>query len=346
MELSRAFFHEVVEPMADSRLGRGSYAAALLGSGSEVLGLDTEVSTDHDWGPRVTLLVRPEATAEAASIEGELPESFRGVTRRFGSAAGGSPWVHPFEVSTVESYFSAWIGFSKQSEATPVDWLSRPAMSFLAVTAGAVFHDGLGELARARAEAHYYPEDVWRWLAACQWRRIGEEEPFIERTAMWGDELGSRIVLARMVREALLLTFLLERRYPPYSKWLGAAFATLPLAAEVAPSLEAATMRTGGTGAKELGDAFEILGALTNERFGVQVDPSRRRYFSRSMEVAPAGEFSEALLSTVGDSDIQLFRTDTGNVDMLYGTNNGAFPAADQVYAALLDQVRSSSATR
>lgn len=50
MELSRDFFHEVVEPLADARRGLGSYAAVLLGGGSEVLGLDDEVSADHDWG--------------------------------------------------------------------------------------------------------------------------------------------------------------------------------------------------------------------------------------------------------------------------------------------------------
>jgi hypothetical protein len=32
----------------------------LLGNGSEVLGFDTELSTDHDWSPRVVLFLRDE----------------------------------------------------------------------------------------------------------------------------------------------------------------------------------------------------------------------------------------------------------------------------------------------
>jgi hypothetical protein len=340
MELSGAFFHEVVKPLADARLGQSEYAAALVGGGSEVLGLDSEVSADHDWGPRVTLFVQPGASAEAASIEGDLPSSFRGVTRRFGATAGGAPWVQPFEVSTVGDYFTAWLGFSDRSKATLVDGLARPAMSFLAVTAGAVFHDGAGELTRTRAAAAFYPDDVWRWLVACHWRRIAEEESFIERTAMVGDALGSRIVIGRVVRDAIRMVFLLDHRYPPYSKWLGAAFSTIPLAGSVAGMLTTAMSAVDGTGAPALSEALEIIGAVTNERLGTEVDPSRRRYFSRSMYVAPATEFVEAILATVADSRLQSLPTSIGNVDMLYGTNNGAAPRAYEVYEALLTPTR------
>ena len=334
--LSAAFFHEVVEPLADARLGRASYAAALLGGGSEVLGLDTDLSADHDWGPRVTLFVAPGAAAEASAIERELPDSFAGVSRRFGAPAGGAPWVHPFEVSTVADYFDAWIGFSDRSKATLVEWLARSSMSFLAVTAGAVFHDGPGELTRARAAADWYPDDVWRWLVACQWRRIGEEESFIERTALAGDQLGARITLARVVRDAIRLAFLLERRYPPYSKWLGVAFATLPIAADLLTPLTTATIDPTGHGTTALGDALEFLGSVTNQRLGTAVDPSRRQYFSRPMQVAPAGEFVQGLLATINDPELNSLPTAVGNADMLYGTNNGSTPSADAVYRSLL----------
>jgi len=53
LDLSEAFYHEAVEQIIRQELPSLSYAAALVGSGSEVLGLDTEMSTDHHWGPRV-----------------------------------------------------------------------------------------------------------------------------------------------------------------------------------------------------------------------------------------------------------------------------------------------------
>jgi hypothetical protein len=336
MRLSAAFFHEHVAPLADSRIGRDNYAAALLGGGSEVLGLDTEMSQDHDWGPRLTLFVSPEAEAEATSIAADLPNEFQGVSREFGSKVGGAPWVHPFEVTSVAVYFDGWIGFHQRDQATLLDWLATPAMSFLAVTAGTVFHDGPGHLRPARQVANWYPDDVWRWLAACQWRRISEEQSFIERAASAGDTLGASVIASRVVRDAMRLAFLLESRYAPYSKWLGSAITTLPIGRELAPSLTTAMSSPTDDGPAALGDALERLGALTNERFGVTVDPSRRQFFNRPMLVAPAGEFSAALLATVNDPRLQTLSTNVGNVDMLYGTNNGSYPGARAAYRELL----------
>ena len=90
----------------------------------------------------------------------------------------------------------------------------------------------------------WYPDDVWLWLLACQWRRIDQEEPFVGRTAEVGDELGSRVLAARLVRDAMRLCFLLERRYAPYAKWLGSGFRRLHAYEELGPMLEAALVAT------------------------------------------------------------------------------------------------------
>ena len=55
-ELARGFFASVVEPLLSRAVPGLRYAAARLGSGSDVLGLDDEMSRDHDWGCRLTLL--------------------------------------------------------------------------------------------------------------------------------------------------------------------------------------------------------------------------------------------------------------------------------------------------
>ena len=336
MRLSAGFFDEHVAPLADARLGRGRYAAALVGGGSEVLGLDTEMSADHDWGPRITLFVDRGAVEEAKTIARDLPGQFRGVSRSFGAAAGGAPWVNPFEVTTVDDYFRAWIGFHQRAEATLIDWLANPAMSFLAVTAGAVFHDGPGSLLAAREAAGWYPEDVWRWLVACQWCRIAEEHPFLGRTVGVGDRVGAALVAASLVREGIRLFFLLERRYAPYAKWLGSAFGALPNSAELRASFGRAVAAPTDDGPDALCEAFEALGALTNARFDLSVDPTRRQYFGRPITVAPAGDFSSVLLASVDDPQLRGLATNIGNVDMLFGTNNGGFPGATATYRHLL----------
>ncbi|MGW8567351.1 DUF4037 domain-containing protein [Isoptericola sp. NPDC055881] len=53
----------------------------------------------------------------------------------------------------------------------------------------------------------------------------------VGRTGDRGDDVGSRVLAARLAGSLLRLGLLLERRWPPYPKWLGTAFADTPSAA-------------------------------------------------------------------------------------------------------------------
>ena len=57
VELSELFYKAVVRPILDSEFPNLEYSAGLIGSGSEVLGYDTQQSTDHHWGPRMLLFL-------------------------------------------------------------------------------------------------------------------------------------------------------------------------------------------------------------------------------------------------------------------------------------------------
>lgn len=106
------------------------------------------------------------------------------------------------------------------------------------VAAGAVFRDDLGELSALRDALRYFPQDVWLYKIAAQWNRIAEERAYVGRAADAGDELGSRVIAARMTQNIMRLAMLLERRYAPYPKWFGTAFSRLTCAADLAPLLE------------------------------------------------------------------------------------------------------------
>src|SRR3974377_1326975 len=88
LRLKKEFFHEAVAPILAADFGDVPYSAALLGSGSEVLGFDTEMSSDHHWGPRVMLFLREadhsrwhEALRQSLSLQ--LPRTFRGYPTNF-----------------------------------------------------------------------------------------------------------------------------------------------------------------------------------------------------------------------------------------------------------------------
>jgi hypothetical protein len=182
------------------------------------------------------------------------------------------------------------------------------------LTRGAVFHDPAGELARHRAALAWYPDDVWRYALAAGWLRVAQEEAFVGRAAEAGDDLGSRVVAARLARDVMRLCLLLERRYPPYSKWLGSAFAALPGIAATAAALRSAVGAGDATVRQEaLCTAYEAAGRRQNQ-LGIApaVDPARRPYYDRPFPVIDAARFAAALhpVRTPGAVDNYVDSTD------------------------------------
>lgn len=247
LDLSELFYREAVRPLLEAHFPRLTYSAALLGPGSGVLGFDTPQSMDHDWGPRLMLfLAEADDESRRGAIDSvlreELPREIHGYPTNFGRhedgtrvmvAAESGPLDHAVRLFTVRSYVEDLLNFDPMGEIEAVDWVSVPEHRLLMLTSGRVFHDGLGQLEPLRARLRYYPHDVWLYLLATWWRRVAQEEAFVGRCGQVGDDLGSRLVAARLVRDLMHLCFLMERRYAPYIKWLGSAFARLDCAGDL-----------------------------------------------------------------------------------------------------------------
>ena len=86
LELSRAYYEEYGKPMIDTQLAQYKpyLAAGLVGEGSECLGFDDELSTDHDFGPAFCLWVPEELYAKAGTemqrAYDSLPTSYKGLS--------------------------------------------------------------------------------------------------------------------------------------------------------------------------------------------------------------------------------------------------------------------------
>jgi hypothetical protein len=254
LALGRKFYEEVGRDAVERVVPAGSYAAGLMGRGSDVLGYDSPTSADHDWGPRFQVFLPDDAGPDLASrlhdsLSRTLPRTFHGHPVSFpdpdplesGAVPGSdSATVHHLvEITTIRDWLVRYLGMDPRGKISAIDWLLFPEQRLVELTSGGVFHDPRGELTAARGRLAYHPRDVWLYRMACQWQRISQEEAFVGRCAEAGDILGMRLLAARVARDAVRLCFLMERRYAPYEKWLGTAFSRLSCASSLQPHLMA-----------------------------------------------------------------------------------------------------------
>ena len=149
---------------------------------------------------------------------------------------------HKVEVATVAGFAASRLGTDPAAGLSVPDWLMLTGQSVLEVTAGPVFTDQTRELALVRAMLAWYPADVERYVLACGWEKIAQQLPMAGRIACRGDELGSRLLSARLSGDLMWLAFALSHRWPPYAKWRGTIFRALPVAAGLAAPLTAAVL--------------------------------------------------------------------------------------------------------
>jgi hypothetical protein len=306
ISLAQRYFDEIVQPIVRDAYPALRYAAALIGDGSEVLGFDTPMSADHDFGPRLHLFIDDDALlhdgdAINAVFEARLPAEYLGYATRFATTSDAT-MRHHIRVTTLNTFTRAHLDIDIAGALTAADWLTLPQQKLRSLTAGAVFRDDIG-LAELRATFTWYPRDVWLYLLASGWTCIGQELHLAARAGDVGDELGSALIAARLVRVLMQLCFLIAREYAPYPKWFGSAFAALPNAAVLTPLLQAAhTAATWRERQAHLLSACEQI-AIAQNALGIcsAVRPEARQFHTRPFTVFNADEFCAAACAAITD---------------------------------------------
>jgi Domain of unknown function (DUF4037) len=309
------YYSELVAPLLLQQWPGLRHAAGRLGSGSEVVGLDDQLSRDHDWGLRLTVLVDAdmrEAVAELLSRA--LPDSFDGLRTRL-TFTGQSESVLAAEVETASDFVRSRLGLDPRSGMGSLDWLTVTGQAVLEVVAGPVFHDSAGEISDIRERLRWYPDDVWRYVIACDWARLAEEMPLMSRAGDRGDDLGSRVIAARLVDSAMHLGFMLERQWTPYSKWRGSMFARLPSMQPVRSAL-VATLQAGTWRERQacLGVAVDQLQRVQNAR-GLSSCPVAAVPFYDRPYIHIDGQIIDDLLSAITDPVLRRLPRGRGSIE-------------------------------
>jgi hypothetical protein len=332
LELSELFYKEAVRPIIEENYPELTHSAVHIGWGSDVLGFDTEQSMDHGWGPRLFLFLAPSDFNAYSKVLDEtfrkkLPREIHGIPTNTALHEDKSTYLvlvdegeeinHLIKITTSHVYFLEYLGFDALSELSVTDWLVAPQQRLRSITSGRVYHDGLGELKSVVDRLQYYPHDLWLYLLANQWNRIAQEEAFVGRTGQVNDELGSRIIASRLIRDIMNLCFLMEKTYVPYIKWFGTAFAQLECAKELTPFfhqiLDATTWQERQI---PLLRAYDIITQKHND-LGIteSLETKPSNFHNRPFLVIWGKKFADAIFEIIQDKEVKCLPRYLGSVD-------------------------------
>lgn len=334
LSVSQILFDEAVQPLMDRHAPGLPFAAGLFGAGSDVLGYDTARSMDHDWGPRLLLILGDEDWDEWSPRLDELfrqslPRSVAGFPtgtaefaiepgiRHMVEADDSGPVDHLIAITSPRRWLLLRHGIASLADLSPAIWITLSEQALLETTSGTIFRDDSGSITKIREVLAWYPDAVWRYRMAAQWKRIEQLEPFVGRCGEVGDDLGSHLVAMSLVRDVMKLAFLMERRYAPYPKWFGTAFQRLDLAGPLTPHLDRARYAvTWPERERGVIAAVEIL-AKRHNAMGLTawVDPAPRPFFERPFQVMFAARFADALMGSIVDPEVLALPPHLGGLD-------------------------------
>ena len=222
LELSRKYYEEYGRDMIETHFPHlaDRICVGLVGEGSECLGYDDEISTDHDFEPAFCLFVTKEDEKnfgfELERAYSKLPKQFMGYERQKLSAAGGKR----HGVIVIDEFYKKFLGAANAPD-TIERWLYTPSQSLLNASNGEIFRDDLGLFSAVRNEIKKgYPRDI-------QLKKIASHTIFMAQSGLYnyprlikrGETGAAQLAVFEFVKNAISVIYLLNNRYEPFYKW-------------------------------------------------------------------------------------------------------------------------------
>ncbi len=319
--LSREFYKQLVAPILSTKCKNLQYTACLLGYGSDVLGYDDVISTDHMWGPRLYIFITEKNLIHKEYIidilAKQLPHKFMGYDVNFSKPDASDNGIRHMEessdeviaplifIDTIENYLKNYLGTSNLSNLTDLDWLSFSEHKLLSLTKADIYEDNLG-LSEILSPLSFYPNTVKKYLLASNWSLIAEEQAFVKRNMCIKEKTGSIIIAARIVERIMRLCFLYSNTYAPYSKWFSKSFNSLAVPDDLKKQLELAlTAKSYEARENAMIKALVYVAEIHNEsNITRRIEPNITTYFERNIQVIFADRYAEAIRKTYEGSNL------------------------------------------
>ncbi|WP_434311041.1 DUF4037 domain-containing protein [Hominifimenecus sp. rT4P-3] len=236
LELAKAYYEVYGKPMIQEKFPeyQNRIAAGLVGQGSECLGFDDAISTDHDFGPSFCLWLTDEDYLaignDLQDAYDSLPKDYLGVSGRITSARGGGR----VGVLSIRGFYGQFIG-KEQPPSSLARWLALPEYHLASAVNGQVFEDPLGEFSAIRnALLSYYPEDVRIKKIAARAAAMAQSGQYnYARCMRRGETVAAELAVAEFLRAAVSMVYLLNKKYTPFYKWMFHGMKDLPILAPI-----------------------------------------------------------------------------------------------------------------
>jgi tetratricopeptide (TPR) repeat protein len=232
LELCRKYYEEYGKNMISDKFKdyEEKIAVGLVGKGSDCFGFDDKESRDHDFGPRFCMWVTRDTYDKIGDkLQDEydkLPSEYFGIKRIetfHGRDRAG--------VFVIEDFYKNTIGEDIINNPDDIElWLSANDYALAAAVNGEVFRDDEGIFTAYRNRLkEYYPKTVWyRKLAqACAlFSQNGQYN--LPRMRKRRQFVSAELAKAECMKQAMLIDYLLNKKYAPHDKWLFKALPTNP----------------------------------------------------------------------------------------------------------------------
>lgn len=268
LELSRAFYEQFGKDMIAEQFSdvADRIAVGLVGEGSECLGFDDEISTDHDFEPGFCLFITAEDERKFGfrlqRAYSKLPKEFMGFCRQPLSPVGGNR----HGVLVIEDFYEKFLG-APTAPDTAERWLFTPSQTLRSASNGEVWRDDLGIFSGIRSKLIMgYPEDVRRKKIAAHALMMAQAGQYnLPRCLSRSDVGAAQLCIAEFIKNAISTVYLLNNAYEPFYKWAYRGMRELDLLSDMAdklPLLFTADEPTKllGNIADEICEAFHRLG--------------------------------------------------------------------------------------
>ena len=221
LELSEKFYEEYGKPMLENEFGevKKYLAVGLVGSGSECLGFDDEISKDHDFEAGFCIFLPDEVDERTEFLleraYSRLPDEFMGFKKAKLNPVGGNR----HGVLRISKFLKSRLG-TENGQLSEADFFFIEEQFLLEVTNGKIFCDNYGLLSEVRKNLEYLPEDVRLKKLAGNLLLMAQSGQYnYPRCIKRGDTAAAQLAVGEFVNSALRAVYLINRKYLPYYKW-------------------------------------------------------------------------------------------------------------------------------